>query len=147
MIVVAGVDDSPTSQLVVARAIEETRWRKAELHLVHVVYMPIVYTEVPVDWAEVAEAQRQAVWGALEPAISTADVPIQRVDLDGYPPEALVTYASEQEASLLVVGTRGRGEFAALILGSTSHRAIHLADCDILVVKPPDQPEVDVTGA
>jgi nucleotide-binding universal stress UspA family protein len=43
-------------------------------------------------------------------------------------------------ASVLVMGTRGRGEFASLILGSTSHRAIQLATCDVLIVKPdPDR--------
>ena len=46
-----------------------------------------------------------------------------------------MAYAKDARASLLVVGTRGRGELGALILGSTSHRAIHLASCDVLVVK------------
>jgi universal stress protein A len=135
MIVVAGVDDSPVSKQVVDRAIEEARWREAELHLVHVVYLPIVYTEVPINWSEVAEAQRQAVWDNLEETTSGVDVPLQKVDVDGYPPDALVGYANDVEADLLVVGTRGRGEFASLVLGSTSHRAIHLAGCDVLVVK------------
>jgi nucleotide-binding universal stress UspA family protein len=65
-----------------------------------------------------------------------AGVPVERVDLDGYPPDTLVAYADDAAASLLVVGTRGRGELASLILGSTSHRALHLAKCDVLVVKP-----------
>jgi nucleotide-binding universal stress UspA family protein len=68
--------------------------------------------------------------------MSEAGVAIERVDLEGYPPDTLVAYADEVGASLLVVGTRGRGELASLILGSTSHRAIHLSRCDVLVVKP-----------
>jgi nucleotide-binding universal stress UspA family protein len=55
--------------------------------------------------------------------------------------EALVQYADGVAASLLVVGTRGRGDFASLILGSTSHRAIQLSKCDVLVVKAPKQAE------
>jgi nucleotide-binding universal stress UspA family protein len=136
-IVVAGVDDSAVSNLVIARAAEQAKWREAGLHLVHVVYMPIVATEVPINWDEVAEAQRRAVWQRLEPAIAEAGVTVERVDLDGYPPDLLVAYASQKGASLLVVGTRGRGEIASLILGSTSHRSIHLAGCDVLVVKAP----------
>jgi len=92
--------------------------------------------EVPIDMGEIAEGERRAVWSQLEPALSRAEVPSTRVDLDGYPPDVLVAYATEAGASVLVVGTRGRGDFASLILGSTSHRAIQLATCDVLVVKP-----------
>lgn len=136
MIVVAGVDESPVSKTVLERAIEQARWRGAALHVAHVRYIPVVYSEVPVDMTEFSEAQRAATWEELEPILAeNVDVPVTRVDLDGYPPDSLVDYTKAQEASLLVVGTRGRGELAALILGSTSHRAIHLSECDVLVVK------------
>lgn len=136
MIVVAGVDDTPVSQLVVDKAIEQARWREADLHVVHVATSALLYAEVSVDWGAILEAQRSAVWARLDPALSATDVTVNRIDLEGYPPDALVTYAGDVGASLLVVGTRGRGEFASLVLGSTSHRAIHLAECDVLVVKP-----------
>jgi nucleotide-binding universal stress UspA family protein len=144
MTVVAGVDESPVSRTVVARAIEEARWRGADLHVVYVVYLPAVYTNAAVDWGEVAEAQRASVWAGLDDVIAESDVTIDRVELEGYPPDVLVDYADEVKASLLVVGTRGRGEFASLILGSTSHRAIHLARSDVLVVKAhEDQERID----
>lgn len=60
---------------------------------------------------------------------------VERGDPEGHPPDLLVDYASKVAASLLVVGTSSRGEFASLILGSTSHRTIPLAKCDVLVVK------------
>ncbi len=135
MAVVAGIDDSPVSRLVIERALEQALWRGTGLKLVYVLYVPMVYTEALVDWNEVAEAQRDAVWAAADAYLADAEVAVERVDLDGYPPDALVAYATEVDASLLVVGTRARGELASLILGSTSHRAIHLARCDVLVVK------------
>lgn len=139
MTVVAGVDESPISMKVAEAAIAEAKWRDSDLHLVHVAYFPIVYSEVPINWGEVAEAQREHVWGQLEPVISADGVHVERVDLEGYPPDVLVDYANDQQAELLVVGTRGRGDFASLILGSTSHRAIHLAKCDVMVVKAADE--------
>lgn len=143
MTVVAGVDDSPVSRLVVARGIEEARWRDTDLHIVYVTYMPVIYTEAAINWDDVARAQREAVWAGVEEAIASADLRIERVDLDGYPPDMLVRYAGDSDASLLVVGTRGRGDFASLVLGSTSHRAIHLSECDVLVVKAPmESPEM-----
>ncbi|HUG08222.1 MAG TPA: universal stress protein [Acidimicrobiia bacterium] len=135
MAVVAGIDQSPVSRRVVARALEQTHWRDTDLHLVHVFYQPMVYTEAAINWGEVAASQRAGVWSGVEDLLSETDVSVERVDLEGYPPEALVRYANDVSASLMVVGTRGRGEIASLVLGSTSHRAIHLAECDVLVVK------------
>lgn len=138
MTVVAGVDDSPVSVLVTERAVEQARWRGTDVHLVHVVYLAVNYAEtIAIDWTEIERAQRRTVWNGLEAVIASADVPIEKIDLEGYPPDSLVAYAADQNASLLVVGTRGRGEFASLVLGSTSHRAIHLSECDVLIVKTP----------
>jgi len=139
MSVVAGVDDSPVSSLVLEKAIDEAQWRGTDLHLVHVAYAPVLYSDVPIDLTEVLEAQRASVWSQLEQVIEKSDVAIERVDLDGYPPDTLVDYARDVDAVLLVLGTRGRGDFASLILGSTSHRAIHLSECDVLVVKAPSE--------
>ena len=136
MVVVVGVDESPLATEVLGRAIEEAAWRDAELHVVNVFHLPFTYVDIPVDFVAIAEGHRSAVWGPLERQISAAKVGISRVDLEGYPPDSLVAYANDLGASLLVVGTRGRGELGALILGSTSHRAIHLAACDVLIVKP-----------
>ena len=141
MTVVAAIDDSPVSRMVVDRGIEQARWRGIDLHVVHVTYMPIVYTEAAINWDEVARAQRETVWAGVRDALDIADIRVESVNLDGYPPDTLVAYAGDVNASLLVVGTRGRGDFASLILGSTSHRAIHLAECDVLVVKAPDRAE------
>lgn len=138
MIIVAGVDGSEAAQHVVEAAAEQARWRNAELHLAHAAYVPVVYSDVPIDLTEFVESERQAVWNVVRPLADALEVPVELVDLDGYPPDALVGYVNEVGASLLVVGTRGRGEFASLILGSTAHRAIQLAGCDVLVAKNPN---------
>lgn len=136
MTVVVGVDSSPHAIAVLEKALLEAERRSAELHVVHVFNPPVVYLEVPIDLVMVKDAEQAAVWGPLEEILSGTAVKVTRVDLDGYPPDTLVAYVEDVRADLLVVGTRGRGEFASLILGSTSSRAIHLAKCDVLVVKP-----------
>jgi nucleotide-binding universal stress UspA family protein len=135
MIVVVGVDESSLAKEVLGKAIEEAGWRGAELHVVNVFQLPFTYVEIPVDFVAVAEGHHSAVWGPLEGQLSESKVEIRRVELEGYPAEVLVSYANDIGASLLVVGTRGLGELGAMILGSTSHRAVHLAECDVLIVK------------
>lgn len=137
MIVVVGIDESEHAVTVVRRALDEARFRGADLHVVHVFHAPsIPYLGSPVDIPAIAAAERREVWEQVDPTLSSPGVEVTRADLEGYPPDTLVDYVRDVGAELLVVGSRGRGELAALILGSTSHRAVHLAPCDVLVVKP-----------
>ncbi len=85
MAVVAGIDDSPVTRLVIERALEQARWRGTELKLVYVLYVPMVYTEALVDWKKMAAAQRNALWAAADAYLADAEVTVERIDLDGYP--------------------------------------------------------------
>ena len=59
----------------------------------------------------------------------------------GVPAEQLAEIADQEQAELIVVGSRGRGSFKAAFLGSVSHEIIGLAPCPVLVV-PPDVQDV-----
>lgn len=50
------------------------------------------------------------------------------------PVRALLTHAAD--AQLLVVGSRGRGGFSGMLLGSTSQALIYHAPCPLLVARP-----------
>jgi nucleotide-binding universal stress UspA family protein len=54
----------------------------------------------------------------------------------GQPAEQLVRVAEEENAELVVVGSRGRSPMRAALLGSVSASAIALARCPVLVVPP-----------
>jgi nucleotide-binding universal stress UspA family protein len=53
----------------------------------------------------------------------------------GYAAAEIVKDASEHDADLVVMGTRGRTDLAGLVLGSTAHKVIHLTDRPVLVVR------------
>ena len=139
MIIVVGVDESEPSTRGIHKAIELAEALHAEVHVVHAVHIPgtllAVLNQVPADIAQLEKAQRDSVWEMAAPLLDDTSVTIKRVDVNGYPADALVEYAEGVGADLIVIGSRGRGELAALFLGSTSHRVLHLAHCDVLVVK------------
>ncbi|HKZ28071.1 MAG TPA: universal stress protein [Acidimicrobiia bacterium] len=139
MIIVVGIDESESSTNSIRKAIELSETLQAELHVVHAAHIPgtllAVLNQVPADITQLEQAQRDSVWAIAGPLLEETSVQVKRVDLTGYPADALVEYARGVGADLIVVGSRGRGELAALFLGSTSHRVLHLAHCDVLVVK------------
>ncbi|MGI9658014.1 MAG: universal stress protein, partial [Gaiellaceae bacterium] len=63
---------------------------------------------------------------------SEPGVDIEPVSLQGMPAPSLLEAAAD--ADMLVVGSRGRGGFAALLLGSVSQQCVHEARCPVLVV-------------
>ena len=136
MSVVAAVDPSPAAQTVVQRALEQAQAKQADLHLVHVFQPPAAVYPMQgmylVDDEEMEKAQHELVWNEVSSLL--AEIPVTRAELRGYPATGIVDYAKEVGADLIVIGTRGRGGFASLMLGSTSQAVIHDATCDVLVV-------------
>jgi nucleotide-binding universal stress UspA family protein len=53
----------------------------------------------------------------------------------GHAAREIVDDAREHDAGVIVMGSRGRGDLAGLVLGSTAHKVIHLADRPVLVVR------------
>jgi nucleotide-binding universal stress UspA family protein len=53
----------------------------------------------------------------------------------GHAAREIVSDAQEHGADVIVMGSRGRGDLAGLVLGSTAHKVIHLADRPVLIVR------------
>lgn len=118
--VVVGVDGT-TSDSAVAFAFAEAELRGAELVAVH------SSEDGPVDEACRTLADRLAGWEQKYPGVH-----VTRVVAHDKPPSALLAHATS--AQLVVVGTRGRGGFRGLVLGSTSQHLLHDSPCPVAVV-------------
>ena len=55
----------------------------------------------------------------------------------GYAARSIVDDAIDRDVDVIVMGSRGRGDLAGLVLGSTAHKVIHLADRPVLIVRSP----------
>jgi nucleotide-binding universal stress UspA family protein len=86
-----------------------------------------------VDWDAVQAderevlAERLAGWSEKYP-----DVPVHRLVVRDRPAHALVDESGR--AQLVVVGSRGRGGFTGLLMGSVSQALLHHAHCPVAVV-------------
>ena len=53
----------------------------------------------------------------------------------GYAARSIVDDAIDRDVDVIVMGSRGRGDLAGLVLGSTAHKVIHLTDRQVLIVR------------
>lgn len=134
--IVVGVDGSDHSRHALRYAIEEARRHHAKLTIVHVYSTPtpIAMYGPTVPTGPAREDLQQAGRDLIDRVmgIHPSDVDIEYVVTDGPAAATLVRLA--EGADLLVVGSRGRGGFRGLLLGSTSHQVISHAPCPVLVV-------------
>lgn len=101
--------------------------------------------ESPVDWTGLAppvpdavDAEAEAAELVLEQGAAELRARGWSVDtqfLSGNPAEVLTRAATEQSASLVVVGNRGLGPIASAIIGSVSAHLVDHAPCPVLVVR------------
>lgn len=140
-VILAAVDSSEATPIVLERAVQRAKWVGAELHVIHV-FQPLasvygVDGTYVVQEPEIQEAELEAIWQVALPILEPSGLEWVRVDRAGHPVREVTIYADEVNPDLIVMGTRGRGEITSLLLGSTSHGVIHDVSCDVLVVKPP----------
>jgi len=60
---------------------------------------------------------------------------IVRNTIYGNAAREIIAEAKAEDVSAIIMGSRGRGDLAGLVLGSTAHKVIHLADRPVLVVR------------
>jgi nucleotide-binding universal stress UspA family protein len=60
---------------------------------------------------------------------------VVRDTIFGHAAREIIEDAREHDAGVIVMGSRGRSDLAGLVLGSTAHKVIHLADRPVLVVR------------
>lgn len=136
--IVVGVDGSPNGEAALHWALEEAHRSGGRVLALHAWSLPSGYELAPYAALTVhrdkCEAGAQAL---LHDAVTRArgrhrDVECSEATVEGWTAGLLLEAA--KGARLLVVGSRGRGGFAGLLLGSVSQQCAHHAPCPIAIV-------------
>ena len=135
-VVVVGVDGSEASKDALRWAADYAALVQVELRAVAAWQWPVslgMAMPVPEDYNPLEDARL-----ALENTVSevlgdSPSVPVTIDVVEGAPTLALVK--ESDGAAVLVVGSRGHGGFAGLLLGSTSEHCARHAPCPVVVVR------------
>lgn len=136
--VVVGVDGSEPSMAALRWAVDESRGRGRGLHVVSCWSYPMMLSwwgpyQPPISSEELEQAAREVVERAVQEVLGDEpDVDVTIDVLEGAPSLRLLEL--DAGAEMIVVGSRGRGGFAGLLLGSVSQHLAEHCRCPVVIV-------------
>lgn len=142
--IVAAIDFSDSTPLVIDTAVAQARAFGASLHIVHVLEPEPAYTaygftpdEFPAMHAFHEEARKRATARLAE--VAEGEENVTRHLAEGSPLHALLDYVKEVESDLMILGSHGHGMVASLLLGSVAEGMVRKAVIPTLVVPVVDK--------
>ena len=136
--IVVGIDGSEGGNAALEFAAHEAAAHQARLRVITAWQIPnAVYAGGFMPPANLNDAAQQDAEARVKEAADRAaelepSVYCEHEAIQGHPAEVLTN--ESRDASLVVVGSRGRGEFASLLLGSICHQVAQHARCAVVIV-------------
>lgn len=143
--IMVAVDGSDTAERGLKEAVNLAKDQKAQLAIVHVIDLVVVYgagqfpgayIEATREFAQetIARARKLAAEAGIVPEVLSPEI----VTGGYHVADTIAQVASEWKADLLVVGTHGRRGVSRLLLGSVAERIVRVAPCPLLLVRGSD---------
>jgi nucleotide-binding universal stress UspA family protein len=131
--VVVGVDGSPNAEEAVSWAVDYARLSGAPLRLICAWEVPSLGGTVSSGDATVLSQAAEQVAASAANTLPPEVTCLEAVAIEGNPASVLIRESTG--ARLLVLGARGSGGFADILLGSVSTYCSHHAKCPVLIVR------------
>lgn len=151
-VIVVGIDGSDASRAALRFALEEARLRGASVRAVCAWEVPLdqampgpVLGGLPLEYGipieELRDLARREAGIVLDQAVAAtseeaAGIDVRAEPVEGAAARVLIEAAAAEDVELLVVGSRGHGGFAGLLLGSVGQACAHHARCPVAVIRP-----------
>jgi nucleotide-binding universal stress UspA family protein len=133
--IVVGVDGSDHGNAALRWAVDEAKAHAAEIVAVFAWQMPLIGIPGAFDREELEKLCMNFLEETVAAVIPAAQVPITKLVAHGDVSASLIEAA--KNADMLVLGSRGRGGFAGLKLGSVSSECVQHASCPVVIIKQP----------
>lgn len=108
----------------------------AEIHILSVIYTGN-QAQTIVDFDKVipkrAKADMNQTLGGILPLITTEHLPVNQI-MQGFPEDAIITYAEQKDIDLIVLGTQSHSKLRKLFLGSVARKVSKRTKTPILIV-------------
>jgi nucleotide-binding universal stress UspA family protein len=133
--ILVAIDESEAADRVLTAARELAALAHGEIWILHLRERePSKFMAAANETTEDAQATVDSAVQKLTAAgITTAGT--VRDAIFGYAAREIVAEAKNRDAGVIVMGSRGRGDLAGLLIGSTAHKVLHLTDRPVLVVR------------
>ena len=143
--IVVGVEGSGGAKAALGWAINEAKIRDARIEVV-TAYAPtfiatsVDFNYVPVDTLDIKEQIQNMQKEVVDSVVDSVDdsVELECQLIKGRAADTLIKAA--EGADMLVVGSRGRGGFKGLLLGSVSHQIVQHCPCPVVIVRSTEEP-------
>ena len=134
--ILVAVDHSAASDHALAAAKDLATLSKGEVWVLHLAEREVIAQmgDVPIESNADALTPVDAAVKMLTDAGITAHAEV-RETVFGHAAKEIIADAKLHDVGVIVMGSRGRGDIAGLVLGSTAHKVIHLSDRPVLVVR------------
>jgi nucleotide-binding universal stress UspA family protein len=133
--ILLAVDGSEHSDRAVPVAGDLSRRYGGEVIVLHVREHEVTWgADIDVETADEARTLVDRVVRELKDAGTNVRGELVRVPL-GQTPRAILDMVREEDAGLIVMGTRGLSDWGRLLMGSVAHKVVHLAEVPVLVVR------------
>lgn len=135
--ILVAVDASPAAKKAVACAQKLAKLTDAQVILVH------AYPKIPDYLGEPSLSETisrslergEEILNALSETFESEGIHVKHEILEGPPADAILRVAAVREVDLIIMGARGLGTVASLLLGSVSQKVLAHATCPVMIVR------------
>ena len=138
--IVLGYDGSPGAEAAIAWCADYAEALDADVTVVGVVDL-VPFVALPVADSPLSGTAIEAMEKSTAKALEEGIAPLRERGIDcrtlvrsGNPAETLNKVAAQEEADLVIVGRRGHGGFAEMLLGSVPHALAHHCTRPLVIV-------------